>query len=184
MKKKHIIIAVDIDGVQRMFHRQLEKIYDRYYPNNNRLPITGWDLSEFFPIGKKINKFIYKDHQEEIFLSADPFPGILRFMKWLHENFTVKIITAQPDPKSKEYAKLWLKKNGIKYDFFYCTYEKELLHYDIIIEDSPKMIPKIKKEGKTVIRMVRPWNKAVDGVSSVRNHRELKFKINELTKEM
>lgn len=182
--RKDIIIGVDEDGILRQFHQHLEQTYDKYYPNNGRLPITGWDLTKFFPIEKEIWKFIYRDHSEEIFMNAPPYKGMVNFMYWLNERFTVHIITAQPDPKSEKYAKQWLIKNNINFESFYCTFQKELLSYNIMIEDSPIMIPRIKKEGKNVIRIVRPWNTPVKGVPSVRNIRELKFKINELTKEM
>ncbi len=182
--RKDIIVATDIDGCIRSFISSLEKTYDKYYPNNNRQPVTGWNLSLFFPIKKEIWEFIYKHHSEEIFMNALPYKGMINFMHWLNKRFTVHIITAQPDPKSEKYAKQWLIKNNIDFESFYCTFQKESLSYDIIIEDSPIMIPRIKKEGKKVIRIVRPWNDPVEGVPSVRNIKELKFKINELVKEM
>ena len=95
-------------------------------------------------------------------------------------DYIVHIVSAQPDKDSEYFTTMWLKLNNIHYDEIFFTYDKEKLDYDLIIEDSPIMIPKCVKEGKKVIRILRRYNKPVEGSYSCRHYQDVVEKLNEL----
>ena len=70
-------IGIAIDGVVRDFMSQLEKTYDKYYPQEleegEKLPerkITSFDLLEYFQFTggtQELNEFLYVDSALEVF---------------------------------------------------------------------------------------------------------------------
>lgn len=179
---RNVVIGVDVDGVLRDFCSSLQRVYDQELPHETRDDvISDWDLSKFFSIGKGIWDFIYKEHAEDIFLNAKPFKGAQKLIDYLHKNgYIIRIISAQPDKLSSELVGCWLDKYGFHYDEIITTYDKEEVKYDVIIEDSPIMIPKCVKNNREVIRIRRPYNKHVAGAYTCVNYTEIRNKINEL----
>lgn len=85
---------------------------------------------------------------------AIPKPGAKELLEYLRKNnYLIYIVTARQLFKSDMLEKtiLWLRNNGLVYDYIYCSIKKDFTifekfgHVDIVIEDNCDNLVKIKK---------------------------------------
>ncbi len=157
-------ISIDVDGVLRDFVGKLEEVFDRVYPftcdpANWHIPVTKYDIAEFFSIGDEIHDFAFKDHAREIFLEAKPYPGAMEFMDKLFRDHTIIIATAQSNTSLIMYTTEWLDLHSIPYHEFYATLNgSKNVQADILLDDYTKNLVNFEGYGKGAICMDRPWN--------------------------
>lgn len=164
MKK---IIAIDVDEVLRDFvkslYLQLKKVFKIVYMVKYN---QKYNIDSIFP-DFSLNFLVYffsVIYPKQVFLNANPFPNAVKFMKWLNDqNVYIKIITSQLNESTKFYTIEWLKKYNIKYNEIIFTEEKHKIDFDLIIDDNPNVIKKLKQENKNYIIMDRQWNKYCEG---------------------
>lgn len=167
MEKK--IIKVDIDGVLRNFVGSVNHVYDKYYPNFWRMPVTEWDLSLFYQIKEEIWDFIFRKHAQEIFLKYaqchhENISSLLLFAE-ANPSFEIKLVTANKEPAVVDATLLWLAKTGL--DIFPVVFEKNktLIKGDFLIDDYIKNLQESAREGEIPMAITRPWNRHWPGHS-------------------
>lgn len=163
-------IACDLDGCLKNLMASVILTYQEDYDSEFELKesdITDWDIAKFFPIGKKIYDFAFKEYAWEVFYSnAEPYKGARLALKQLKkEGHHITILTYQ-NKYSFDPSAHWLSFNEIPFDELRIMindtskegHGKEDTDYDLYLEDSAKNIEKLLKKGKKVIGMRRPWN--------------------------
>lgn len=173
-------IAIDCDGVLRDIISQTINIYKKEYPDHIVKPITAWGLEEFFPIGKEIYKFAFQDFAKEVFLDSETYPKAVWAMRELKSlGHSTAILTYQ-NHYTAFWTSYWLHVNDIVYDKLEMWINdtskqgsgKEFTPYHLFLDDSPKTLENLHRQGKKAVRMIRPWNYPIDGVESVSNMKE------------
>ncbi len=157
-------VAIDIDGVLRDFTGVVAKVYAREYPDHKVEEITEWGIHKFFPIGEKIYDFVFKEHVEEIFTTANAYRGAAAFMRALKaRKHDVWLVTAQPTAK-EIYTFRWLQSNEIVYDNIAFTNNKPVVDCDIFLDDGTHNLTAIRDAGKFAVAFDRPWNSGWTGL--------------------
>ena len=67
------------------------------------------------------------------------------------------IVTANK-PHNLEYIELFLKKHDIQYNDIVFETDKQVLDYDLFIDDSPMLAQDIFNAGKSIMLYDQPWN--------------------------
>jgi len=171
-------LGLDCDGVLRDFVGQLVKVYKEEYPNHVVKPVTSWSLEGFFPIGTGIYEFAFNHFSKEIFLGADAYSNVARDLRKLKSlGHTIHILTYQ-NRQTAFWTHYWFYVYRFPIDEFRVWIDhqdtdedgKEKTDYDVYLDDSPTNLRKFVEEGKVTVRMIRPWNEPIDGLSrSVNN---------------
>lgn len=156
---------LDVDGILRNFVDSFHRTYIKYYPEHEDQikPVNGWGLDKVYPLGKKINDFMYEEHLEEVFLEADILPGAFEFVGKLREHGKIHIVTFQPVGKEIPTI-LWLQKYKIKYDAISIIFDKTQIDGTCLIDDGLHNLVAEAKSGKSVpVALACPWNTEWDG---------------------
>ena len=159
-------IGLNIDNCIRDFTSALVKTYKDRYPEDNVEKITEWELSKFFPLGKKIYNFIYTTQTKNIFYeNAYPYDDVedgLEELKNLGHTF---VYLSRQKPKSKMFTQKWLEYYEFPWnEVYYFDVEenhkefKSSIDCDIYLEDLPIDLMELQNAGKTVVRRLHPWN--------------------------
>ena len=167
-------IAIDVDGVVRNFADTLTEVYLEEYPLHRDLvkPITEWELEKFFPIGKHIYNFAFKQKAEEIFLlKAKSYPYVYTALLNLTiAGHKITFLTIQTK-KTGKYTESWLELNFpfqhyFKWDLITLVSrskdKKSNYDFDLYIDDSPDNLQDLYKAKKHIVCMSRPWNSKLD----------------------
>jgi hypothetical protein len=184
-----MIVGIALDGVVRDFMGQLEKTYDKYYPEEveegEELPqrkIDSFNLLEHFPFSggtQELNEFMYVDSALEVF----GHPGESRLNAVQHMNQFHNLLEDEghtPIVISKELnnskpstlfflSKLSAKVNTIK---FVRNYEDKWDHVDVLITSNPITLES-KPQGKISIKVINDYNKNCDSDYTILDLKEL-----------
>lgn len=168
-------ILMDIDGVLRNLVGQIEKIYDREYPNKWRKPITAWGLHEFFEIGHGIYGFAFKKFAYECFGQALAYPGAVRFvLKLVALGHTVVMCTSQNKHTTVMTAE-WLYEHKFDFHELYITGQDHKksgknMEGDIMIDDG---LHNLEKFNGLKICFEQPWNEGFTDGFRTSNYDEI-----------
>ena len=167
-------IKIDVDGVLRDFIWKLQQVYYQDFPSHTMRYVDGWDLKNFFPIGKGIYDYAFRFRAEEIFTEAPPYRGqieaLRRFVDRRGDDFSIVIVTTQLGENS-EYTRIWLERNRVPYDELIFTKEKSKASGGILLDDAVHNLEEVAKAGQIAICQGRPWNRSAR-FPKVRNMRE------------
>jgi 5'(3')-deoxyribonucleotidase len=165
------IELIDIDDVLRDFHNFLNFVWNREHPNNKvtNSPLT-WDLKSIY--GKEIIEFYSEKHAEEIYTKALPLQGAIPFMYKLADLKIIYLISTQPNKKTEEYTRYWIRKKEIPFKELIFTHDKSIIKADYLLDDAVHNLERvaIMKNAKPVC-FDRPWNKSWKG-PRVKTHLE------------
>jgi len=162
-------IGIDCDGVLRDFIGSLQDTIKKYHPelaDQLKTP-TSWDWEQWIPFwtDEETEKFVFEDHTEEIFYTADAFDEALEdwpvLMEWAKNNgHELVLVSAQRDD-CIDITDMWLNNYRFKFDEKIYTHKKHLVDVDVLVDDSPSKLGRFKKQSinKGVpICFRQPWN--------------------------
>lgn len=160
-------IAIDFDGVLCNTIKKWIEIFNSEYSvkyNNLKLSygkITEFDFYSTFHITHEDSRKIFAQCWEQ-WDTLEPTEFMLnKKMQKLPEMCdAIHVVTAN-NSTNKKYLKAFLKKHSIPYGAIIFEEEKEKLHYDLFIDDSPYNAQKIFDAGKSVLLYNQPWNQDV-----------------------
>jgi uncharacterized protein len=160
-------LAIDFDGVLcNTIQKWIEIFNSDYSKKYHNLKLSYNQIAEF-DFYKKFN--ITHDDSRQIFQTCWESWDTLQPIEFFLDQKTKKlselcdgmdIVTAN-DSINKEYLVKFLQKYSIKYDDIVFEENKESLHYDIFIDDSPINAQKILDSGKSVFLYNQPWNQNI-----------------------
>ena len=150
-------VGIALDGVVRDFMGQLEKTYDKYFPQEleegEELPerkITSFDLLEYFTFTggtQELNEFLYVDSALEVFGHAgesklNAVEHLNQIHNWIEDEGHEPIIISKELNNSKPSTLFFLSKlsgkfNNIK---FVRDYKNKWDHVDILITANPNTL--------------------------------------------
>lgn len=157
-------IAIDFDSVLSNTIKKWIQIFNSEYTVNycnlklSYNKITQWDFCKMYGITHDDSKEIFQNCWEQWY-SLEPTEFMLnKKTKTLSELYdTLDIVTAN-NPENKEFIESFLQKYDITYDSLIFEENKETLHHDIFIDDSPLNAQNILNAGKSVLLYNQPWN--------------------------
>jgi 5'(3')-deoxyribonucleotidase len=152
-------IAIDIDGVLRDFVNQVNTVFDHFYPDGWRKPVTKYELPEFYSIGKEIYDMAFIKHAKSVYVLAPVYRGARRMLHDLQtDGHTIVIATSQPNREVLRHTLAWLNLNEMPYDEFYCALglrSKANIKADILLDD---YIKHLEEFPGISICYAQPWN--------------------------
>ena len=163
-------IGIDCDGVLRDFIPDLISSIKETHPQHadKILEPTSWDWEQWLPFWteEETEKFIFEDHVEEIFYTADAYDEALedwpKLVEWAKENgHELVLVSAQRDD-CIDITDMWLNNYRFKFAEKHYTKLKHLVDVDVLVDDSPAKLGRFKKQSVTdgiPICFRRPWNK-------------------------
>jgi len=150
-------IGIDCDGILRDFTGSVQKTIEKYHPEYKtklKKP-TSWDWEQWIPFWteEETEKFIFEDHVEEIFYTADVYDEALedfpKLVEWAKENgHELVLVSAQRDD-CIDITDMWLNNYRFKFDEKHYTKLKHLVDVDVLIDDSPAKLGRFKKQSIT-----------------------------------
>lgn len=178
-----VIIGIDIDGTISNFSDAYNKLYKTYFPDKEPGLNDDWHWYQKMDYnGEKPGKW-FRSKKAEVFGLAQPYPDAVTSINNIYEfiktyGFTLNIVTNQPTPESKEAAKIWVDKNGFKYDdIIFVDAAKDKWNYaDIMVDDADKVIGS-KPLSKVCIKIDQLWNTASEGDINIQNIKGLTIDV-------
>jgi len=150
-------IGIDCDGILRDFTGSVQRTIEKYHPElapQLKKP-TSWDWEQWIPFWteEETEKFIFEDHVEEIFYTADAYDEALedfpKLVEWAKENgHELVLVSAQRDD-CIDITDMWLNNYRFKFDEKHYTKLKHLVDVDVLIDDSPAKLGRFKKQSIT-----------------------------------
>ena len=162
-------IGIDCDGVLRDLIGNIQLTIKKYHPElaDQLLPVTSWDWEEWIPFWteEETEKFVFEDHVEEIFYTADAIESSIEdwpvLMEWAKEHgHELVLVSAQRDD-CIDITNMWLNNYRFKFDERIYTHKKHLVDVDVLIDDSPSKLGRFKKQsvtGGVPICFRQTWN--------------------------
>lgn len=171
-------IGIDIDGTICNFSDAYNQLYKQYFPNKETVVNDNWYWYRSMDYdGQDPDKW-FKEKKAEIFGIAQPYQDAVVTINNVYDfikthGHSLKIVTNQPTPESKEAAKKWLDKYGFKYDdlVFVEAAKDKWNNADVMVDDAEKVIGN-KPLSKVAIKIQQLWNTNVEGdfnIQSIRN---------------
>jgi uncharacterized HAD superfamily protein len=166
-------LGIDVDGVIRDHVTGLREVYLKDFPGHVVLPVTAWDVSLFYPIGKDIYDYWFRRRPLEAFGFAPVYDGArVALQKLWRLGHRIHIITSQVK-RIEDITVKWLHQNDIPYDSIHFTDAKHLVKCDLYVDDAPHNLMALYEAGLNVVCFDRPWNQEVDWCHRVRTYDEL-----------
>lgn len=171
-------IAIDVDGtladIHTPFVRHLNMRFKKELEDLGLFPVTVKDINSY-DWGAKIKALNFSPQdcvdmtdriwREEVLSIPPTEKGLREKIGEIQSKYgSADIVTAR---KETEPVKRWLEYQQIPFDRFVFEEKKELLDYDVYIDDSPGLVERVP-DSKTVLLYHRPWNTKVFGKKNVR----------------
>ena len=187
-------IGLDVDGVLADFNTSFIRLIisvtgrDLFPPRPFDIPT--WDYSEHYGYTSSEMSKVWQDIKDspDFWASLPPYAGVKNLISLLKERKDdVYFITSRPGQTAKAQTEEWLELfNVIRPTVLICS-EKGLaakaLDLDIYVDDRTENYVDVlaQSPNTAVIRMIRPWNKHVDGTWSVQTLEEVGQCVNYLS---
>lgn len=162
-------IGIDCDGVLRDFIGSVQDTIKKYHPelaDQLKTP-TDWSWETWIPFWteEETEKFVFEDHTEEIFYTADAYDNALEdwpiLMEWAKaKGHELVLVSAQRDD-CIDITDMWLNLYRFKFDDKVYTHKKHLVDIDVLVDDSPSKLGRFKKQsvtGGVPIVFRQTWN--------------------------
>lgn len=161
-----MVVGIDIDGVLRDLHTTLVQQYKVDYPEHWVRPISEWknyNISEYFEMGDKLFHYWFTERAYLIYLNSLPFSGVGLLGEFTRKGNTIHIVTSQPNYQTRLFTTMWIYNNFLgSYDLHFVA-DKSVVDCDVFLDDCPDHVEQIRRKGKPVVIMDRPWNKKIIG---------------------
>jgi 5'(3')-deoxyribonucleotidase len=155
-------VLIDLDGVIRDFIEGLKKVYLKRYPDHQISEIVSRDLEHFFPIGEKINDFIFSDFFDEISKESPPYPGSIETLNKWEEEFEIVIVTSQyPHWRYPTFS--WIGRYCLPTNEVHISFEKHRINGYALLDDFTENLESFAKTGRLAVCLDQPWNQAWEG---------------------
>lgn len=116
-----------------------------------------------------------QDHRPSIFRHLEPFDGAVEYLHRLHaDGHELVVITAKPSWAVPD-TLFWLADHAIPVAAVHFVEDKASVECDLYIDDAEHNLVEIShaRPEAVVMRMVRPWNRPLDGVRDVTSWQEI-----------
>lgn len=167
-------LGIDLDGVVADFNAGWMRLHtDDFGTALHPEMVTGWnglhtlagfeDMHEFWSWAQG------RDDRPSIFRHLELFPHASEVLGRLAEDgHKIVIITAKPDWAVPDTLR-WLADHRIPTREIHITERKHEVDCDVYLDDSPIVLPQLlaARPGAGVWRMVRPWNRPLEGAVDV-----------------
>ena len=162
-------IGIDCDGVLRDFIGSVQDTIKKYHPelaDQLKTP-TDWDWETWIPFWteEETEKFVFEDHVEEIFYTADAYDEALEdwpvLMEWAKNHGHELVLVSAQRPHCEEPTTAWLKKYGFDFEEIHYTKNKWGVDVDVLIDDSPEKLNDFRYKsisGGVPICYKQTWN--------------------------
>lgn len=167
-------LGIDLDGVVCDFNAGWMRLHaDEFGSDLDPAMVTSWDslhaLGGFADMGAFWRWARGSEERPSIFRNLELFPGALETMTDLvRRKHRIVIITSKPGWAVPDTLR-WLADHDIPTREIHVTHAKHEVECDVYLDDSPTVLPALVRHrpGAVVCRMVRPWNKPVEGTVDV-----------------
>ena len=147
-------IGIDCDGVLRDFIGQVQDTIKKYHPElaTQLKTSTSWDWEQWLPFwtDEETEKFVFEDHVEEIFYTADAIESSIedfpKLRKWADDNGHELILVSAQRDDCIDITNMWLDNYRFKFDERIYTHKKHLVDVDVLVDDSPAKLSQFKKK--------------------------------------
>lgn len=153
-----IRVLIDLDGVIRNYVEGVIRVYRREYPKHRLQPVTSRNLEEFFPIGKKIYRFIGKQFYREVLEQAPAYPGTIECMSARQRDFEMVIVSAQPE-HWRYSTFIWIGKHQVPVNEILIRLEKHKVAGVALLDDFVENLEAFSATERLAVCMDQPWNK-------------------------
>ncbi len=171
-KMNRLKIGIDIDEVIRDFVGKLIEVYKREHPNHWIKPIKTWDLKPYFELGKDVSDFYLNKHAKEIYTTAPLNKGADEFLRRLRKDYSVCLVTSQPNEQIEKYTIEWLNKNKVPYDELIFSKDKGTFIGNYLLDDGIHNLERCLETGNCIpVVFDTPWNQEWTGLR-VKNYEE------------
>lgn len=109
------------------------------------------------------------DDRPSVFRHLEPFPHAIETMRSLQAaGHEIVIVTAKPDWAVPDTLR-WLADHEVPTREIHVRHQKSTVACDVYLDDSPIVLPDLvaHRPDALVCRMVRPWNRPVEGAIDV-----------------
>ena len=162
-------IGIDCDGVLRDLIGNIQLTIKKYHPElaDQLLPVTSWDWEDWIPFWteEETEKFIFEDHVEEIFYTADAYDEALEdwpvVVEWAKAKGHELVLVSSQRDDCIDITEMWLNMYRFKFDEKHYTKLKHLVDVDVLVDDSPAKLGRFKKQsvtGGVPICFRQTWN--------------------------
>lgn len=162
-KKDKPRVLIDLDGVIRDFIQGLKTVYSREYPDHEIEKIVSRDLEHYFPIGKKINDFIFYDYFEDISLESPPYPGTVETLRKWEAVFDIVIVTSQY-PQWRYSTFVWIGQHRLPTNEIHISFEKQKIAGVALLDDFIENLEAFAATGRLAVCLDQPWNQEWQGL--------------------
>ena len=157
-------IAVDLDGTLADVIKVWIAVYNqRYEAKLTYDEINRWEFWRELKVSSQEFRSILTEAWGNWRVIPKTQRNLLDSLNKLGEIGVVDIVTART-PDTIEFVRLWLAYHHIPYNSLVVVPPwsgKDNLHYDVYIDDSPKVASKVASKEKLVLLYNRPWNSLV-----------------------
>jgi hypothetical protein len=182
-------VGIALDGVVRDFMGQLEKTYDKYYPEEveegEELPqrkIDSFNLLYHFPFSggtTELNEFMYVESALEVFghpgeSKLNAVQHLNQFHNLLEDEGHFPLVISRELNNSKPSTLFFLSKLSSKVSNikFVREYEDKWDHVDVLITSNPITLGS-KPQGKISIKVINGYNKDCESDYTILDLKEL-----------
>jgi 5'(3')-deoxyribonucleotidase len=159
MARRHLDIAVDLDGIVSDLHSRWLELYNYDYGLSVGLEdLKHWDMQKNVSRDHDIYKYL---GYEGLYLHLDPLTGACESLFKLHEEgHRIHIISAPSKDEQTAADKLtWCSKHlpFIRRQFLTLSHQKHRFLSDVFVDDSPNNIRDHAREQPTAVRLGIAW---------------------------
>jgi 5'-nucleotidase len=176
MKKRKVVVGVDLDGVCANYYDALRRLVAEKYgiPEDKIEEVypapSTYDMAEWPDFEHNFIKYHSEAVVAGIYTLMQPIQGASETLwKLSEEGYHLRVITSR-FVKHGQNAQVigdtatWLDKNDIPYRDIMFVKDKADVYADIYIDDSPENVINLKRTGRKVITFDAPYNKDLEGL--------------------
>ncbi len=172
-------VGIDLDGVVADFNAGWMRLHaDEFGSDLVPEMVTGWDglheLAGFADMEAFWTWAQGTDLRPSIFRHLELFDGAATTMRALADaGHEIAIITAKPAWSVPDTLR-WIADHELPVTEIHIRHDKYLVDCDVYLDDAPNVLQELSahRPEATVCRMVRPWNRPIDGVVDVNGWRQ------------
>jgi len=167
-------LGIDLDGVVCDFNAGWMELHKAEF-GSELVPemVVGWnnlhELGGFSNMEAFWNWAQANEDRPSIFRHLQPFPDAVETLHALRDTgHTIVIVTAKPRWAITDTLR-WIADHDLPTEEIHIRYQKYTVGCDVYLDDSPIVLPDLirHRPESRVCRMIRPWNKPIDGAIDI-----------------
>ena len=179
-------LGVDIDGVLRNLIPEINKVFEKHYPEYVEGKVAyDYNFPHIkMPLKDKFN-VIFNEYPKDVFLKSKPYAGIIEqfqeLKSWCSNNNIRLICATSQELHLIGLTYSWLGKYNITFEEMHITKNKGAIGLDYIIDDAPHNFENWIKNGnpaENFFLMDRDWNKNEQVPNRIKRLTDIIQKIN------